>query len=189
MQRVVGGRLKGRRLLPLPGKLQGVRPSSSRVRGAIYDRLQREVRDARLLDLCAGTGALGIEGLSRGAREAVLVERHPGVARFLEKQLEVLNLGGQATVRVSDAGKYLEREAVIPFDLILFDPPYDDRELYARVLECVVGRGWLAEGGTLIVEYQPLSFPGGAPVWPGQLALDAERAHGGTVLAFLSAAP
>ncbi len=189
MQRVVGGRLKGRKLLPLPGKLQGVRPSSSRVRGAVFDRLQHEVRGARLLDLCAGTGALAIEGLSRGASTAVMVDRHPGVARFLARQLETLRLGGEATVKVDDAARFLEREEVTPFDLVLFDPPYDEVELYTRVLAALVERGWLAAGATVVVEYQPLSFAGGAPVWPGQLHLEAERAHGGTVLAFLSPVP
>ena len=82
MQRVVSGSLGGRKLLSLPRSVTDVRPSSARVRSAIFDRLQHEVVGARVLDLFAGSGALSIEAISRGAARAVMVEQQRELARF-----------------------------------------------------------------------------------------------------------
>ncbi|WP_205633047.1 RsmD family RNA methyltransferase, partial [Enhygromyxa salina] len=103
MQRIVSGTLRGRRLLSLPNSITGVRPSSSRVRSAIFDRLQHEVVGARVLDLFAGTGALAIEAISRGAAHATLVEQQPQLIRFLDQQLDALGIHAHARVIMGDA--------------------------------------------------------------------------------------
>ena len=180
-QRVVAGFLKGRKLLQLPRTLDGVRPSSSRVRGAIFDRLQGEVVDARVLDLCAGTGALGIEALSRGAASATLVEKHPKVGAFLKQQVKALDLGSQARVAVADAVRFLSG-APTPYDLVLFDPPYVAQDLYEGVSGALAP--WLADDAVVVCEYMPAAL-GGAPRWPAGLVTEASRPHGQTVLDFL----
>ena len=94
MQRVVGGELGGRRLMSLPGNVRGVRPTSSKLRGAIFDRLQGEIVGARFLDPFAGSGAVSIEALSRGASSATLVERQRALVQFLGRQLAALGSAG-----------------------------------------------------------------------------------------------
>lgn len=119
--RVVGGRLGGRRLA-VPAS--GVRPTTSRVREALFGSLEARdlVADAVVVDLFAGSGALGIEALSRGARSAVFVERSRPVARVLRGNLAVLDLLQVAEVEAASVERWpgLDR----PVDLALVDPPY-----------------------------------------------------------------
>src|SRR5690606_23957800 len=102
VQRISGGSLRGRVLRPLAAA-PGLRPTGARVREAIFDRLQHEIRGAAVLDLFAGSGALAFEALSRGARRATLVEHHPTIARNLLAQIRELALGERATVWQGDA--------------------------------------------------------------------------------------
>lgn len=193
MQRVVAGTLRGRRLLPLPSSIAGVRPSSSRVRSAIFDRLQAEVVDARVLDLFAGTGALAIEALSRGAARATLVEQQPALSKFLLQQLEALGLRDRATVVSDDARRFLTRCASTrgagpgggPFDLVLVDPPYDAIELYAAVLTSLLEHNCLAADAVVVIEYE--KHRGRRPAIPIPAGLESEaiRDHGQTALEFL----
>jgi 16S rRNA (guanine966-N2)-methyltransferase len=123
--RVTGGAFKGRRLY---APKTGIRPTTGRVREALFSMLG-DLSGFRVLDLFCGTGALGIEALSRGAAEAVFVDRKPGAAR---RNLEALGIGeapGNQGWRIEklDAGEYLYRSATLfelPFDLVLCDPPY-----------------------------------------------------------------
>jgi len=87
--------------------------------------LGKTVVNARVLDLFAGSGALGLEALSRGAREVVFVERSHGALRSLKRNIDTLQAGARATVARSEAFRYLDRSAEYEFDLILADPPYD----------------------------------------------------------------
>lgn len=193
MQRVVAGTLRGRRLLALPRSITGVRPSSSRVRGAIFDRLQAEVVDARVLDLFAGTGALAIEALSRGAARATLVEQQPALSKFLLQQLEALGLRDRATVVSDDARRFLTRcdstrgagPGGGPFDLVLVDPPYDAIELYAAVLTSLLEHNCLAADAVVVIEYE--KHRGRRPAIPIPAGLESEaiRDHGQTALEFL----
>ena len=199
MQRVVAGTLRGRRLLPLPSSITGVRPSSSRVRSAIFDRLQAEVVDARVLDLFAGTGALAIEALSRGAARATLVEQQRALSKFLLQQLEALGLRDRATVVSDDARRFLTRCAASgpgregsgagpgggPFDLVLVDPPYDAIELYAAVLTSLLEHNCLAADAVVVIEYE--KHRGRRPAIPIPAGLESEaiRDHGQTALEFL----
>ena len=191
MQRVVAGSLRGRRLLALPATVTGVRPSSSRVRGAIFDRLQHEVAGARVLDLFAGSGALAIEALSRGAAHATLVEQQGALTRFLQQQLEVLGLRSRATVIRDDARRALAGGAREPFDLVLVDPPYADLALYSDVLTLLADRprGWLAPEAVVVVEYHKHKGRRPAILSPATLVSEAIRDHGQTALEFLRYTP
>jgi len=202
VQRVVAGQLRGRRLRALPSAARDVRPSSSKVRGAVFDRLQREVVGARVLDLCAGSGALAIEALSRGAAHAVLVERSTAMVAYLRAALTELDLVQRCDVWLGDVARVVEAgrpSGLAPFDLVLFDPPYEDVLLYPRVLSALVARAWLATDAVVVVEWsvdarRSLTRRSGhsasdpielAPVWGPGWILDARREHGGTTLDFL----
>jgi 16S rRNA (guanine966-N2)-methyltransferase len=122
--RVVGGRLSGRRLQAPPGR--ATRPTADRVREALFAILG-PLDGAEVLDLFAGSGALGIEALSRGAARADFVERAPVAARVLRANLAALDLGPEvAAVRVRDARRFLAEAASARhhYDLVLLDPPY-----------------------------------------------------------------
>ncbi len=129
--RVIAGRLGGRRLRAPGGRV--TRPTSDRVREALFSMLG-ELDGATVLDVFAGTGALGIEALSRGARRAVFVERDAGALRVLRANLAALEIDGDAAeVRRGDALRALQsaREAQETYDLVFIDPPYSQ----ARGLE------------------------------------------------------
>ncbi len=120
--RVVAGRWGGRRLTSPKGL--ATRPTSDRVREAVFSILGGRVQDARVLDLFAGSGALGLEALSRGAAAVTFVDSAPAAIRAVEANLEAL--GGEAEVRRADALRFLRaapREAR-HYDLVLLDPPY-----------------------------------------------------------------
>ncbi len=146
--RVISGRLKGRRLrCPDGGR---VRPTSDRVRETLFDILGYRVDGARVLDACAGTGALGIEALSRGAANVVFVEGDSRVASLLAKNLAHCELEAQAVVLVDSLPRAVSRvELSEPFDLILLDPPYDAPEIGA-ILSAIAPR--LRRGGILVLE-------------------------------------
>jgi len=122
--RVVAGELRGRRIHSAPGR--ETRPTSDRARAGLFDWLGARTDDARVLDLFAGTGALGIEALSRGAREAVFVERARSALRVLRRNLEDLGLEERARVVDADLARGLGSLARSfgAFGLVLADPPY-----------------------------------------------------------------
>jgi 16S rRNA (guanine966-N2)-methyltransferase len=121
--RIIGGRWRGTRL-PVPDA-QGFRPSADRVRETLFNWLQPVLPGARVLDLFAGSGALGLESLSRGAREAVLVERDPILAERLRGTIEKLGAGSEAQVVRADAIAWLQAPLLGRFDIVFVDPPFD----------------------------------------------------------------
>ncbi len=150
--RVVAGEFKGRPLMAVPGR--ATRPTSDRVREALFSVLGERVEGAWVLDLFAGTGALAIEALSRGARGAVLVEQAAGAAAVIRANLGALGLEGVATVRRTRAETYLRGPALRdgPFDLVFLDPPY---ALGVGVVAGVLGRladRVLRDGAVVVVE-------------------------------------
>jgi 16S rRNA (guanine966-N2)-methyltransferase len=184
--RVVGGTLGGRRLQVPRGTT--VRPTSDRVREALFSTLGARVVDAVVLDLFAGSGALGIEALSRGARAATFVERDRAVARVLRANLATLDL--VADVRVADAARFVgelsHTPAENPFDLVLCDPPYRIASGHvADLLTRLVATGHVAADAMMVVERErhgePLVFDDGGP-----LVTDA-RVYGDTVLYYVAA--
>jgi 16S rRNA (guanine966-N2)-methyltransferase len=195
MQQVVSGALRGRRLLPLPRSITGVRPSSSRVRSAIFDRLQAEVVGARVLDLFAGSGALSIEALSRGAAHATLVERNRDLWPFLTAQLDALGLASRATIVRGDAQRFLTSlgatlvQAQQRYDLVLIDPPYAELDLYGAVLDALVNRNLLADAAVIVMEVEKRRGQRPSIPLPEALISEAVRDHGQTALEFLRLAP
>jgi 16S rRNA (guanine966-N2)-methyltransferase len=148
--KVVAGTHRGRTLKTLAG--EATRPSSGLVRGAIFNIVGPRIHGMRVLDLYAGSGALGIEALSRGAESAVLVEQAAPALAVIRENLATLKLAAQVVPgAVLTALKRLEG----PFGLIMADPPYAiaSQEL-PQVLQLVSERGLLAEGGLIVLEHR-----------------------------------
>lgn len=146
--RVVAGSAKGTRLSPVP---PGVRPVADRAREGLFSSLGATCVGARVLDLHAGTGALGIEALSRGAEHATFVDRDEAAVAAVRANLELTHLADRARVVRSDALRFVTRtsEHEGPWDLVLADPPYDiPLAQVERVLEALA-EGRLAEGWTV----------------------------------------
>ena len=155
--RIVAGKWR-RRLLDIADE-PGLRPTAERVRETLFNGLAPIVQGSRCLDLFAGTGALGFEALSRGARSVVFVENSRRAANVLEKSARVLDAAG-AVVHCGDAAEYVRNARPASFDIIFLDPPFtDDRlgELCAQLDAC----GILAPGGRVYLE-QDRAKPGTA---------------------------
>jgi len=177
--RIIGGEWGGRRVAVTGAA--GLRPTADRNRETLFNWLQGRVRGARALDLFAGTGALGLEALSRGAAEAVFVERSRRVARALETSLRTLGDGGRGRVIGGDARRFLAGEPR-PFDLVFLDPPFDSA-LLAEVLPRLTAGGWLAGDALLYVEVDRRA---GLPALPAPLQTLRERRSGTVRYALLA---
>ena len=156
--RIVAGSAKGVRLAPVP---RGVRPVSDMAREGLFSSLGAAVEGARVLDLYAGTGAMGIEALSRGAEHAVLVERNRLALRTIRENLDRTRLSDRAEVIGGDVTRMLMGDDKFDggFDLVLADPPYDaPAEMIVAVLAALAA-GWLAPSGWRVA----LTRPKGAP--------------------------
>ena len=143
--RVITGTARGRRLAE--PKDMSVRPTTDMVKEAIFSVVQFDVPGRRVLDLFAGTGQLGIEALSRGARECVFVDNSPASIALVKKNLETCNM--RANVVRADALGYLEHCG--KFDLALIDPPYH-AGLYDKILQAVFSFDIINNGGIILVE-------------------------------------
>ena len=175
--RVVGGYLGGRQLRTVPGA--DTRPTSDRVREALFGMLGKRVEGARVLDLFAGTGALGIEAMSRGAGSAVLVVQAAKAVAVIRANLEALDLNDTVKVRRTRVETYLRTQRDGPFDLVLLDPPYAAPVgLVAGVLGRLA-RTALAPGAVVVVES---SARAEAPPWPPGLVPDPPRRYSDTAL-------
>jgi 16S rRNA (guanine966-N2)-methyltransferase len=151
--RVISGTAKGRRLRAT--KSPEMRPTTDMARQTIFDMLGAGVDGARALDLCAGAGTLGIEALSRGAREAVFVEQDRDACAVILQNLEATGLRGAAHIRRTDVMRFLPRAPRTPFDLVFLDPPYSrGLGFVARVLEKLAAGKWVHGGATVVVEAQ-----------------------------------
>jgi 16S rRNA (guanine966-N2)-methyltransferase len=171
--RIIGGELGGRRLVSPPGR--GTRPTRAAVRESWFNALGPELAGATVLDLFAGTGALGIEALSRGAGSAEFVEADSRTYRILRRNLEALELVDRARSRRVDVFRRLADVAEREFDIALADPPYESGA--ARRLVGV----WLERpfAGILCVEHGPDELDGFEPGW--------RRTYGDTELSFFIA--
>jgi 16S rRNA (guanine966-N2)-methyltransferase len=144
--RIIGGHWRGSKL-PV-ADVAGLRPTADRVRETLFNWLQQKLPGARVLDLFAGTGALGFEAVSRGATQAVLVERDPSLAASLRASVARLHAGNVEVV-CDDALHWLGREPVAQFDLVFLDPPFD-AALWRPAL--IALKPWLAAGAWLYLE-------------------------------------
>lgn len=128
------------------------RPTTDRIKETLFNMLQYDLADCRFLDLFAGSGAIGIEALSRGAAEAVFVERHPEAAAIIRENLQAARLDGQAVVMNCDVLTALQRlEGKGRFDFVFMDPPYD-HQWERQVLEALRTSSLIDKQSTLIIE-------------------------------------
>ena len=181
--RIIAGAFKGRRLAPVKGR---TRPTAAKVREAIFNILGSAVLEARVLDLFAGTGALGIEALSRGAAVAVFVEDHPESLKVLRRNLEDLGLADRTTIwplPVATALKQLAGQGE-PFGLAFLDPPYGAGEA-VMALTALAELPILRPGARVVVEH---SRREGLPEVCGVLTRLTVRRYGDTQAAFYLAA-
>ena len=181
--RVIAGKFKGSRLATF--KSMSVRPTTDRVKESVFSILQEKVVNARLLDLCAGTGNIGIEALSRGAKQVTFLERNLKCLRLIEQNLQTCGLepsNPQVQLIRADVTKGINTLHIRSktFELIYFDPPYD-AELYNKCLSHISDTSILESTGALLVEHRkhtvlPLNF--------GQLTCDRQKQYGDTCLSF-----
>ncbi len=180
MTRIVAGSHGGRRIVVPRGAL--TRPTSERVREALFSLLEaRGVLDgARVLDLFAGSGALGLEAASRGARHVVLVDSGGPAVDAARRNVADLALPGVEVVH-APVQRFLAGRRSGPADVALLDPPYAmDDAVLAEVLAALVAGDWLSEGAVVVVER---SVRSPQPGWPPRLRPEARaRRHGETVL-------
>jgi 16S rRNA (guanine966-N2)-methyltransferase len=181
--RVIAGSARGIRLTA-PGP--ATRPLGDRVKETLFAVLEPDLRDASVLDLFAGSGAAGIEALSRGARAATFVERDRKAVVVIGDNLDRARLAVRATVVRADVVAWLTDRANSsePFDVAFADPPYADTQLLVRTLELLGSAGVMAPGGRVVAKHFWRDVP---PPQVGLLASERERRFGETALTFYRA--
>ncbi len=168
--RIIAGQWRGRRL-PVAAAA-GLRPTADRNRETLFNWLQGDLQGAHVLDLFAGTGALGLEALSRGAASAVFVERNRRVAEALKGALAQLDATALAQVMTDDALRFLKRPPAAGFDLIFLDPPFRST-LLASAMPLLTQAGWLNPGAQIYLE------AASAPTLPDNWYLRRGQSAGG----------
>ena len=168
--RIVAGNWRSR-LLQI-ADVPGLRPTSERIRETLFNWLAPRIHGATCLDMCAGTGALGLEALSRGAGEVVFVERSTIAFKTLKSNIALLG-GPNADVLNLDAQQYLDGPSPKPFDIVFLDPPFA-ADLYDELCRLLVEQRWLADDARIYMEMdkdQPeLSLPPGWQVLKNKTA-------------------
>ena len=180
MLRVIGGEAKGRKLNILKG--DSVRPTTDRVKEALFNILREKIIGAEVLDLFAGVGSLGIEALSRGAKRAVFVDKRAACARIIRKNLARLDFHNRAEVYQEEVGPAVKRLAQRgrEFDLIFLDPPYGGG-LAEKTLGNLTASHLVEEKGIVVVEHHQKR------IMPGEvegLKLVRDERYGDTSLSF-----
>jgi len=176
--RIIAGTVGGRRIDAPAGA--DVRPTTDRVREALFSSLGNRVAGASVLDLFAGSGALGLESLSRGAGHATFVERGKGTLLILRRNIASLGMDDRCAVVAGDALTFLRNHPPARFDLIFLDPPYDGT-LLADALGLIAGRDLLAEEGVILAEHRE-----SAPLQPpDNLQVIRQRKYGSTCITFI----
>lgn len=169
--RIIGGRWRGMKIdFPAHAEL---RPSPDRVRETVFNWLQPVMAEARCLDLFAGSGALGVEALSRGAAEVVFVERDARIVQAINDTLKRLDAVGALVVR-ADAVIWLDQPPDRPFDVVFLDPPYA-AALLPAICEKLTCHGWLASGALVYME-SPAHEP--IPALPASWSVHRSRQAG-----------
>ncbi|ABD12958.1 N6-adenine-specific methylase [Frankia casuarinae] len=175
MTRIISGTAGGRRLVVPPGTT--TRPTSERAREGLFNTLSTclDLRGARIADLYAGSGAVGLEALSRGATHALLVDRDPVVIRTLRRNVTALGLSG-AKIAQAAVERVVQNTSDNPYDVVFLDPPYAmrDSEL-GEVLSKLLAAAWLTADGVCVVERSHRSGP---VAWPDGLCALRDRRYG-----------
>jgi 16S rRNA (guanine966-N2)-methyltransferase len=169
--RIIAGAWRGRRI-HFPD-MPALRPTPDRIRETLFNWLQHSMTDARVLDLFAGSGALGLEALSRGAKEVVFVEQFPAAARAVQEQL--VRFGGAARGRIREMGaaRFL-RAPGEPFDIAFLDPPFGTNAL-AEYIPLLEAGDWLKVGSLVYLENERTA---GVPALPGHWELLKSKSAG-----------
>jgi len=180
MTRIIAGSARGRRLRTPPGG--HTRPTTDRVREALFSALESSLGSLsglRFLDLYAGSGAVGLEAMSRGAGVATLVESDRRTAKLVQTNADALEFRRAEVVSLPVA-RAVAQPPRAPYDVVFLDPPYElASEDVEKVLRLLVEQGWLALGAVVVVER---STRGRDPVWPDGIAADRSKAYGETAL-------
>lgn len=183
--RVIAGQAKGMKLYSPRGRM--VRPTSDMVRGAIFDKLGPVVVDARVLDLFCGSGAIGIEALSRGAAAAVFIDAERSCIELVRRNLEKTRFSGKAEVYRRDAGAVVREMSrrLQPFDLVFLDPPYSLPSIFMTSTLDAITSGVLSPDGTVVCEHSVRT----EPVLPTKMVLSDRRIYSSTAVSFLVQRP
>ena len=155
--KVISGTLKGRKIDGY--NIDGTRPTMDRVKESLFGTIQNNVKNSTVLDLFAGSGQLGIEAISNGAKLCYFIDNNKEVIKVLNKNITNLNINNKSKVILSDWKKALNNfhDKNITFDLIFVDPPYD-YDVYEKILEKVSTLNLLNEGGLIILEHHNLKL-------------------------------
>jgi 16S rRNA (guanine966-N2)-methyltransferase len=176
--RVISGEAKSRRLYSVPG--EGTRPITDRVKTSLFNILADRIEDARFLDLFAGTGGVGIEALSRGARETVFVELGERAVLTIRRNLTVTGFTDCAHIVRKDVFKFIAGYQGPPFDIIYVAPP-QYQGLWSRTLLALESSSLLTPGGLTVAQIYPKEF---AQLALTRLVLSDQRKYGSTLLCF-----
>ena len=177
--RILAGKLKGRKLANCKTKF--IRPAMALVRKSIFDTLQNFVDEANVLDLCAGTGVLGIEAYSRGAKKITFVDSDKNSIRLIKKNLLLCNIDGKVISGMLPQilkRSFLKNER---FDLVFLDPPYGNCTFIEDVLEILLSKSLLSKNGLISIETETKSNF----VIPNGLQLYKEKKYGNTKVTML----
>jgi 16S rRNA (guanine966-N2)-methyltransferase len=185
--RIIGGTARGRRLRTPAG--EATRPTSDRVREALFSALEAELGSLtglRVLDLYAGSGAIGLEAMSRGAGVVTAVESNRRTAKLVQENASTLGFR-KLEVLVQPVARTLALHPRAPYDVVFLDPPYPvDNDEVERAVALLLANDWLAAGFVLVVERSARSVE---PTWPAGLVREREKAYGETVLWYVRADP
>ncbi|MBP7980714.1 MAG: 16S rRNA (guanine(966)-N(2))-methyltransferase RsmD [Tolumonas sp.] len=169
--RLISGQWRGRKL-PVHD-VEGLRPTTDRVKETLFNWLATDVRHSRCLDVFAGSGSLGFEALSRYASYVMMIEQEPKAARQLQQNLQTLQCT-QAQVVCRDALQVLQQPCTEPFELVFLDPPFR-KELLSQVIPLLEQQGWLADSALIYLERENEGTP---PVIPANWQLLKDRQAG-----------
>lgn len=156
--RIIAGKYRSRILKSLKGN--ALRPTSDRLRETLFNVLGPNVAGSRFLDIFAGTGAVGIEAISRGAKEAIFIENHAAAAVLIRRNLESLEITNGAQILPLDAFRALEKligrhkPTDAPFDFVFVDPPYAEKDQYDRILGVLGSAPFLSTGSVVVAEHR-----------------------------------
>ena len=176
--RVIAGSAKGTPLQAVPGT--GTRPISDRVKESLFNILGGQVEGARVLDLFAGTGSVGIEALSRGAEQATFVEKHSKAAGIIRANLQRTRLQARGTVVQNDVFRFLSGPPT-PFDLVYIAPPQYQGLWLKALLAIDANPGWLEPAGQVVVQIFPKELEAARLAF---LEMADQRQYGSTLLCF-----
>lgn len=158
IMKIISGTLKGRNIEGY--NIEGTRPTMDRVKESLFGMIQDYIKDSTVLDLFAGSGNLGVEAISNGAKIAYFIDNNPEVIKVLNKNIANLDIKSKSRVILSDWKKALNTFATqnIKFDLIFIDPPYA-YDVYEKILNKVSTLNLLSDNGLIIMEYSNLHLP------------------------------